>query len=413
MSGWFRLAGAAIALSSALVQPSPTGTLRRSHLHGFLPAQQSEEDKRLKIWLDLAERHRPGTRDADTRMLASWSRDDLNLVWRDFTSVRARDLKDGTLNRLLVAAALLHTDVAMSLPPVRRAAVTGGPNQPGAAVVVQAGEQIAHEAALHWAFARRLLDLIKPDPKQDPIVRLWYRAVAARQLNVAEYSDGSSQLERARELFPDDAYVLFESGCLYESVAVLASQAALSPPAGLSRTRTGTLVPREPTQTEHAFLRMAEMYLGEALRLDPSLTEARVRLGRVLGIEGRHREAAEALERARTEARDVIVSYYANLFLGCEYLATGRPVQAQECYDHAAWLFPLAQSPLLALAQLAEQRGDRAAATATIGRVLRLPVDEARRQDPWWDYENGPHDTTGRLQELYHEARMAAAGEAR
>ena len=56
-------------------------------------------------------------------------------------------------------------------------------------------------------------------------------------------------------------------------------------------------------------------------------------------------------------------------------------------YEEASARFPDAQSPLLALSQLARRRGDRAGALAAIARVFALPSPaERERTDPWWTY---------------------------
>jgi hypothetical protein len=49
-------------------------------------------------------------------------------------------------------------------------------------------------------------------------------------------------------------------------------------------------------------------------------------------------------------------------------------------------MFPLAQSPQIALSHLARQAGDREAAMASIQRVLDLPVNDMDRRDPLWLY---------------------------
>jgi hypothetical protein len=52
----------------------------------------------------------------------------------------------------------------------------------------------------------------------------------------------------------------------------------------------------------------------------------------------------------------------------------------------AAALFPRAQTPYLALSQLAARYGDRGAAARAIEPLLALGAEEAERQDPWWIY---------------------------
>lgn len=77
--------------------------------------------------------------------------------------------------------------------------------------------------------------------------------------------------------------------------------------------------------------------------------------------------------------------YYANLFLGGEADALGLMDEARQAYERASELYPLAQSPLLAISSLAARTGDRAGALRAIETVLG--GDEPQRaDDPWWSY---------------------------
>jgi hypothetical protein len=78
--------------------------------------------------------------------------------------------------------------------------------------------------------------------------------------------------------------------------------------------------------------------------------------------------------------------YFGALFLGSEEAALGRADAAREALERAASLFPTAQSPLLALADVARREGNRTATLAILGRLQRLPADAADREDPWTDY---------------------------
>jgi hypothetical protein len=80
-----------------------------------------------------------------------------------------------------------------------------------------------------------------------------------------------------------------------------------------------------------------------------------------------------------------VLQYYANLFLGAEEQARGRDAAARRCYEAAAAQYPLAQSPYLALCQLARQSGGRQAALATLRLALK-PPSSAEPNDPWCAY---------------------------
>jgi tetratricopeptide (TPR) repeat protein len=112
-----------------------------------------------------------------------------------------------------------------------------------------------------------------------------------------------------------------------------------------------------------------------------------LRYGRVLGLLGKHAEAAVELRRAVADLSDRQMLYYAGLFLGASEEALGDRDAARVAYEQAAELFPLAQSPLLALSQLARRQGDRAGALRAIDRLFALPAEELdEHADPWWWY---------------------------
>jgi hypothetical protein len=78
--------------------------------------------------------------------------------------------------------------------------------------------------------------------------------------------------------------------------------------------------------------------------------------------------------------------YWALLFLGKQDEMLGNRDRARLSYERASALFPRAQSPRLALSQLARRTGDRRAAQRQLAALAGLPADEQQREDPWWDY---------------------------
>ena len=106
-----------------------------------------------------------------------------------------------------------------------------------------------------------------------------------------------------------------------------------------------------------------------------------------MALLGRHAEAAVELRRAVAELREPQLLYYAELFLGAEEEALGNRDAARAAYERAAELSPRAQSPLLALSQLARRYGDRPAALRAMERLFTLPDDDRNEHDdPWWWY---------------------------
>jgi tetratricopeptide (TPR) repeat protein len=227
-----------------------------------------------------------------------------------------------------------------------------------------------------------LLDGVTPAPSRDDVVRRWYRATAVYFMSRRMFADAVPHLERARRLFPADPRILMESGYLHEVLAAPRVQDVVRgtlPPAGM----VFAVAPQRSN------LRDAETDFRRAVEVDAALIEARVRLGHVVGLLGRHEEALSHLQQALAGARDRVLQYHASMFLGNEQQALGQRDRARASYEKAAALYPRAQSPRLALTQLARAAGDRPGAWRALQPLLALPADESAREDPWWGYYEG------------------------
>jgi tetratricopeptide (TPR) repeat protein len=187
-------------------------------------------------------------------------------------------------------------------------------------------------------------------------------------------------LDRARAIFPTDPDILFLSACQRETYAGGAIQTAVR----------SAILPTGVTLdvgSERVELREAEGLFRRVLEIKSDHAEARLRYGRVLGALGKHAEAAVELRRAVAELADPQLLYYAELFLGAEEEALGNRDAARVAYEQAAIGYPMAQSPLLALSQLARRHGDRGGALGAIDRLFALPEEERDlKDDPWWWY---------------------------
>jgi len=126
----------------------------------------------------------------------------------------------------------------------------------------------------------------------------------------------------------------------------------------------------------------AERLFRRALRLDPTLAEARIRLVHVLGDSGRHNDATAELKPLATERLAPFLDYYASLMRARESRALGQLDAARAAFEHAATVFPEASAPKLGLSELAMARGNRAESLAH----LRRETDElpGRTTEPWW-----------------------------
>jgi tetratricopeptide (TPR) repeat protein len=144
----------------------------------------------------------------------------------------------------------------------------------------------------------------------------------------------------------------------------------------------------------------------ETLDVMPEFPEARIRLGHVLGMRGRHQEAIAELQRGLEGATEVLVLYYGRLFLGRSQEALGQMENARQAYEAAASFFPRAQSPRLALSQLSRRTGNREEAHRSVDQVLSLAASANDREDPWWSYyASAGRDVQALFSELHKQYR--------
>jgi len=296
-------------------------------------------------------------------------------------------------NRLLIRGAMLHTDVAM-LTKVRAQAFQPNSSAPTVRKLGQSvDERVIVRAPdadfrgieygeVHWDVARTLLDRVRPDPAADAIVRQWYRATMSFFGREGSYAEAKPHFTHARQLFPNDPYLLFGYGCM---------QAELATP-GVQEFAAATFLPRGmkmDIELAGAQLRFAAGFFERALNADPTLVEVRVRLAKVRLDQGRAREAMSMLQEVAPTITDDIVSYYAQLVMGDTAAALAQHEAAAAAYRKAAALFPTAQTPRLALSLLFRSGGNAAAALTALSPIFSFPDHPMERPDPWWVYHKG------------------------
>ena len=351
--------------------------------------------KVLEAWLWAVSHHVPGQRDRAVELLAPWSRGELGAVLlelkpyvegrkpRSEVGWRTRGDTEATLER----AALLHAEIAAfhrtvrgySLPPDGRYAVE-----------VVDGRRVGGQArTVHWWFARQLLDLVRPNDA----VRLWYQATSAFLQSWDEDSELEPHLKRARQIFPDDAVLLLYEGALHEAYAEPRIQNLFERSGDAPPMHRGII--RHASGERHA----AEDRFERALRIEPSLVEARIRLARLRGLQGRHEEAAADLRLCLGKPLEPLWQYYAWLLLGREDEALERRVEAREAFARASALYPGAQSPRIALSQMAREEGDRKTAIAALDFLSGPPGP-----DPWWSETRNRANVLG-VDALFAEMR--------
>lgn len=335
---------------------------------------------RLQQWLVAIDAHRPGDPGKIAVDVSTWTGQELEAVVRQ-AKRHARTVAKtdaGRANQILLRGAALHADIGRLIPEdtVRRS-----PDQK-TAYIVRDGRWIGVRfISVHWQLGRSLLDSVAPEPASNPEVRTWYLETAVDLLRMHQSAAAVEHYARARQLFPSDPAILYGSGVLHEQFGSTALQAAAESVAESNRTAAAV----SPARGE---LVRAERFFRDSLVHRPDHLEARVRHGRVLDSLGRHEEASEELRRAIADGASGELLYLAHLFLGRAEEALGRDGAARAAFDRASALYPKAQSPRLALSQIARRAGNRAVAQRELQAIATLPDDERRREDPWWRYYN-------------------------
>lgn len=279
-------------------------------------------------------------------------------------------------NQMLLRGAALHADIARMIPEdaVRRSSTQK------TAYMVSDGRWLGvRYISLHWQLGRALLDGVTPQPAAHPGVRAWYLETSADLLELRQFAAALDHYARARQLFPSDPEILFASGVLHERFGSSALQAAAVSVADSNRT------PAAVSSARGEIVR-AERFYRDSLAHRPDHIETRVRHGRVLDNLGRQAEASDELRRAIAGGAAGHLLYLAELFLGRAEEARGHDEAARAAYERASALYPNAQSPRLALSQIARRAGNRAAAQRELHALATLSGEEHRREDPWWLY---------------------------
>jgi tetratricopeptide (TPR) repeat protein len=313
----------------------------------------------------------------DSRCTELTAARDLDPALRRLSERVAADRMHDEDNFILRRGALLHADIAMFIPaavePIKPIAPLG-PQR----VRMQTSDGLQvdlTQVATHWEIARMLLDAVKSRGRDD-MVRLWYRATAAWMQSREDHD--TDHLDRARAMFPDDADILFLSGCQHETYASPGIQ-------GPMRTAVIPTGVRIDVGSDRAELKQAEAFFRRTLAANPSMAEAHLRLGRVLSLLERPADAVPELREAIASTEEDLLRYYGQLFLGAAEEMLSHFDAARDAYAAAAMLSPDAQSPRLALSALARRRGNRADALRELTQILEPPAEE-QADDPWWTY---------------------------
>jgi VWFA-related protein len=269
------------------------------------------------------------------------------------------------------AAVLLHTEAAV--------------------IHLSAGE--ASAASEQRDLARELL--LRQHTGTSDFERFWHHAMGDFELDLGRIPDAEELFEALVQLYPEDAEARLALGRAGEGGLYLLSileRASLADRAPLASALTynswhNSRAGGARETGEEAYRRSAIEAYREALRLQPGLLEARLRLGRVLWLDGKRDEAARELATvAEAPSRDG--RQLAHLFLSRIEDERGRAAEALAHAEAAVAARPTWQSGLLALADLQRRAGRSQEASATAARAVALP-DEPANEDGWLQYNRG------------------------
>jgi hypothetical protein len=274
-------------------------------------------------YLSLVRRYRTGDADATVQAVMSWTPAQLASEVLPLPSLP--DLK---------AAVALHTEAGM-----------------------RGGLQV------HLGIARRAVEALMSRHLEDAFCRHWVLATVLS-------SNGTARSADVPDAGADPAIIVARGSSLeLPTPADRETQAGfdrVDPPAGdLSRA--------------------ADLYRA-ALAMDGGFEEARLRLGRVLGMQHHDEEAIAQLERIRSQTRDARVSYLAALFLAEVHEAAGNDKAAIVAYRAANTSCPDALAARVALAYLLRSSGQIEEADRILRERRPSAPGGSIARDPWQDY---------------------------
>jgi tetratricopeptide (TPR) repeat protein len=346
---------------------------------GAAPPHQATGD--VQDWLRLLREHKVGALDDAARQISGWD-------WPRLQPV-LQELRQRAHPAIVLRSAALLSDIAFEIASDKRSL----PNVAGETIVADDGRVLGPGSRDgHLAAARWLLDALPRSgsldaPRVGAHVVAWYRTVSAVLASTHNLADLEPHVARALERFPGDAGILFDAGCFYETFASPLTQIPLAEDAARAAARAPAGMIVEPRPAARMLVE-AEKHFRLAMAADPSFVETSVRFGRVLTMRGRTQEAVTVLRRVAGHGTDSIVQYYGWMFYGAALGQAGLADEGLQAFRSAAALYPAAQSPQLAISQLAADSGDPALARAALERVF-APAAGRRLDDPWWNYFSG------------------------
>jgi tetratricopeptide (TPR) repeat protein len=254
----------------------------------------------------------------------------------------------------------------------------------------------------HESAALTIARMLKAESAERPFVRRWYEAMAGLALGENRWGEALDWAERGLRDFPVSAPMLLVVGSNEETVGALAllrlPEFVFSPIQRETRENLGAL------REARAHLERARRSLRSAVAAEPSLAEARLRLGRVAWRLGATAEARSALEEVLAREPPARTAFLAHLFLGRLDEEAGRFDDAARAYEAALALDARAQSARLALSHVRLRLGSPGAARGEVETAVAF-AGLRPEPDPFWLYPWGPSvGVQARLEALRQEA---------
>jgi tetratricopeptide (TPR) repeat protein len=226
---------------------------------------------------------------------------------------------------------------------------------------------------VQYAIAREAIALVMPASAGSEVARQWYLATIASLQGVRNYGALLPHLDTARVSLAGDWRVWLWSGVAQENLA--------SPPVQVAAEEQAAKI-----ESPWLLYTRAEQFYRRAMEAEPGCAECWLRLARVHQLTNAADQSAALLARAEPKLETPELRYFAALFAGRAAEMLNKVPEARAAYERAMALFPRAQSPRLALADLAFREAEQRQAQSGV-RTMFVAAGAARDADPWWNYD--------------------------
>jgi tetratricopeptide (TPR) repeat protein len=302
--------------------------------------------------------------------IARYQRGDLDGAARAVAGWRAADFKDSIAKLpaspsawiVLESAAMFHTDLVVLEREVEDARI--------ALHIGVADAIVGRLTPLRTTSDARVRDQVAAFQER------WYELGASVFLAMTAPNQADELIGQGLRQFKRSARLLMYQGIVEELRAHIADPNLQDP---------RVIAMAMSTQARRRIV-MAEHRYRDALEIDPSLTEARIRLGRTLALRN-ERTARQELEKAMAEPAAPREKHLAHLFLGAISEFEHDLPAARDHYAAAVQIYPGAQSALVALSYTYSMTGREADARGVMSSVGADDNDDT--PDPFADYLNG------------------------